>query len=160
MKAENLLIRPYREDDRKRLKQLTVDSFANVSIDKNIEERYGLLNDTDWKHRKAGHIDDDIASNPEGVLVAVIDGEIVGYITVVLNHETGLGRIPNMAVDESLRGRGIGTTLIDAADDYMKASGMTHGKIETLDQNPIGQHLYPKKGYEEIARQVHFVKKL
>ena len=42
----------------------------------------------------------------------------------------------------------------------MKFRGMTHGKIETLDQNEVGLHLYPKMGFEEVARQVHFVKKL
>ncbi len=142
------------------MKQLTVESFAGVSIDKNIEDRFGLLNGTDWRQRKAGHIDDDVAANPSGVLVAEIGGTIVGYITVVLNRETGLGRIPNMAVDEQCRGRGIGGILIDAADEYMRSEGMTHAKIETLEQNEIGCHLYPKKGYEEVARQVHFVKEL
>lgn len=160
MAADTPTIRTYREADRARLKQLTVDSFAGAAIDKNIEDRFGLLNGTDWKERKAAHIDDDIAANADGVLVAEIDGEIVGYITVVLNRATKLGRIPNMAVDERCRGRGIGATLIDAADDYMRAQGMSHGKIETLDQNAVGNHLYPKKGYEEVARQVHFVKEL
>lgn len=160
MSNQELRVRSFREEDRERLKQLTVESFAGVSIDKNIEDRFGLLNGTDWRQRKARHIDDDIAANPSGVLVAEIGGAIVGYITVLLNRETGLGRIPNMAVDEQCRGRGIGGKLIDAADEYMRSENMTHAKIETLEQNEIGRHLYPKKGYEEVARQVHFVKKL
>ena len=160
MTSDTVTIRSYQESDRARLKELTVDSFTNVSIDKNTEDLFGLLNGTDWKTRKASHIDDDIAANPEGVLVAEIGREIVGYITVVLNPKTKLGRIPNMAVDETYRGRGIGARLIEAAHEYMRANGMTHGKIETLDQNAVGQHLYPKMGYVEVARQIHFVTKL
>jgi len=160
MSSDTIAFRTFRESDRARLKQLTVDSFTHVSIDKNIEDVFGLLNGTDWKTRKASHIDDDIASNAEGVLVAEIDGTIVGYITVVLNYNTKLGRIPNMAVDETYRGRGIGAKLIEAAHEYMRANGMTHGKIETLDQNAVGQHLYPKMGYVEVARQIHYVVKL
>ena len=29
-------------------------------------------------------------------------------------------------------------------------------KIETLEQNPIGRHLYPSLGFQEIARQIHY----
>ena len=160
MSPDDIVFRPFREPDRQALKDLTVASFAGVSIDKNIEDRFGRLGETDWKERKAAHIDDDIAANAEGVLVAEYEGRIIGYITVTLNRKAKLGRIPNMAVDERYRGMGIGARLLQAADDYMRAEGMTHAKIETLDQNAVGQHLYPKMGFVEVARQVHFVKEL
>jgi ribosomal protein S18 acetylase RimI-like enzyme len=34
--------------------------------------------------------------------------------------------------------------------------GLSHARIETLDQNEIGQTLYPSMGFEEVARQVHY----
>ena len=160
MNPDDIVFRPFREPERQALRDLTVASFAGVSIDKNIEDRFGRLGETDWKERKAAHVDDDIAANAEGVLVAEYEGRIIGYITVTLNRKAKLGRIPNMAVDERYRGMGIGARLLQAADDYMRAEGMTHAKIETLDQNAVGQHLYPKMGFVEVARQVHFVKEL
>ena len=160
MTPGEVVVRPFREEERQVLKDLTVASFTKVSIDKNIEERFGRLGDTDWKERKAAHIDDDIAANTEGVLVAEYRGEVIGYITVTLNRKAKLGRIPNMAVDENYRGMGIGGKLLRAAEEYMHAEGMTHAKIETLDQNAVGQHLYPKMGFVEVARQVHYVKEL
>ena len=160
MKPEDVMIRPYREEDRERLKELTVASFVRASIDKNIEDRFGKLGETDWRVRKARHIDDDVAANAEGVLVAEYHGVVIGYITIVLNEESKLGRIPNMAVDAEYRGLGLGRKLLAASDDYMRAHGMKHAKIETLAQNEIGMHLYPSTGYEEVARQVHFVKEL
>jgi len=160
MDPDELVIRPYRESDRGRLKELTIASFVNVSIDRNIEATFGLMGGTTWQERKAAHIDDDIAANATGILVAEQAGEIIGYITTTIDRHTKLGRIPNMAVDERFRGRGIGARLIEASLAYLRGEGMTHAKIETLEQNPVGLHLYPKMGFVEVARQVHFVRKL
>ena len=33
---------------------------------------------------------------------------------------------------------------------------MTVAKIETLEQNVIGRHLYPAIGFVEVARQIHY----
>jgi hypothetical protein len=33
-------------------------------------------------------------------------------------------------------------------------------KIETLDQNPVGQALYPSLGFKEVARQIHYAMRL
>lgn len=160
MTLDEVIVRRYREDDRETLKALTVASFREVSIDKNIEDRFGLLNGTTWQERKAKHIDDDIAANAAGVLIAEHKGQIIGYITVVLDRKAKLGRIPNMAVDARYRGMGLGGRLVEESFAYMRSEGMEHAKIETLDQNPVGRHLYPKMGFIEVARQIHYVRKL
>ena len=160
MNPDDVGVRRFREEDRQRLRDLTVEAFRDVSIDRNIEDRFGLLNGTTWQERKARHIDDDIAANFDGVLVAEYRGEIVGYVTVVLDRRSNLGRIPNMAVDARYRGMGLGKRLIEESFAYMRAEGMLYAKIETLDQNRVGQHLYPKMGFVEVARQIHYVRKL
>jgi len=153
-------IRPYREEDRETLKQLTAAAFEGVSIDRNIEEQFGLLNGTDWAWRKVRHIDADCDANPSGVLVAEEGGEIIGYITSRIDRATCMGWIPNMAVAPGRQGQGIGRKLLVAALDYFRREGMKHAKIETLDQNAIGGHLYPSLGFKEVARQVHYVMEL
>jgi hypothetical protein len=37
---------------------------------------------------------------------------------------------------------------------------MQVAKIETLEQNPVGQKLYPSLGFVEVARQVHYAMRL
>ena len=37
---------------------------------------------------------------------------------------------------------------------------MTHAKIETLVGNAAGEHLYPKLGFEELTRQIHYMLEL
>ena len=75
--------------------------------------------------------------------------------TSMRDHASGIGHIPNLAVRVGFQGIGIGRRLIDHA-----AAGMTHAKIETLETNAVGYGLYTSMGFEELARQVHFLKKL
>jgi ribosomal protein S18 acetylase RimI-like enzyme len=154
-------IRPYREEDRERLKEITIAAFPGVSIDRLIEEQFGLLNGVDWAARKRQSIDADCNAHPAGILVAeAADGRVIGYITTRVNPETRLGWIPNMAVEPDCQGTGIGKQLMQAALDYLRAAGMTHAKIETLTTNERGQAFYPSFGFVEVARQIHYVREL
>lgn len=151
------VIRPFRPTDLARMQQITVDSFERVSIDRNIEAHFGEVGGRDWKARKARDVALDAEANPEGVFVAESDGQILGYITTRLDRFTGIGRIPNLAVDPSARGSGLGSALIRHALAYLTDQGMAMAKIETLAQNERGQALYPRFGFVEVARQIHYV---
>jgi ribosomal protein S18 acetylase RimI-like enzyme len=153
-------IRSYRPSDLESLRSLTEEAFHGVSIDQNIEKQFGTIAGHDWRWRKARHIDADVAANPEGVFVAEEDGEVLGYITTRVDREAGIGQIPNLAVAAAARNRGLGRQLIEYALSYFRSLGLTHAKIETLEQNPIGRHLYPACGFREVAKQVHFVMEL
>ena len=54
------------------------------------------------------------------------------------------------------RGQGLGRRLIEHALAHFRAAGMTIAKIETLEQNAVGRHLYPSVGFVEVARQIHY----
>src|SRR5689334_10772103 len=113
-------IRTFKPQDLERLQEITVDSFEGVSIDRNIE---------------AHDIAQDAEANPDGIFVAEEDGRVVGYVTTRLNRFKSIGQIPNLAVDPAYRSRGIASTLIERALDYLRAEGMAMAKIETLVQN-------------------------
>ena len=150
-------IRAFQPADLARVRQITVDSFEGVSIDRNIERDFGLVAGKDWRERKARDVTTDCEVHPQGVFVAEEEGEVVGYITTRLDAFTGIGRIPNLAVDERFRGRGLGGELIRFAINWMREQGMSLAKIETLVQNERGQALYPRFGFREVARQIHYV---
>ena len=153
-------IRTYRPGDLDPIKRLTIDSFQGVTLEQNVEHACGILNGHDWRWRKARHIDDDVAANAAGIFVAEFEGRVVGYITTLLDRAAGKGRIPNLAVSADVRGQGIGRALIEHAVEYFQREGMAYAMIETMAQNEIGQHLYPSCGFVEVARQVHFARKL
>jgi ribosomal protein S18 acetylase RimI-like enzyme len=151
-----MTIRPFRPADLPRIRQITLDSFEAVSIDRNIEAAFGEVAGLDWKARKARDVTTDCETQPEGVFVAEAEGEVAGYITTRLDRFTRVGRIPNLAVDPAFRGRGLGVGLISHALAWMRAKGMAMAKIETLEQNSRGQSLYPRFGFREVARQIHY----
>ena len=136
-----MFIRAYRASDLDTLKRITVEAFDGVSIDHNLERAFGPIAGHDWRWRKARHIDDDVTA--AGALTWVAEdeaGEVVGYI--------------------GLRGQGVGRQLIEYALERFREAGLEVARIETLEQNPVGRHLYPACGFVEVARQVHFALRL
>ncbi len=150
-------IRHYRPSDLETLKSITAICFDGVSIDQNIERLYGLVHGKDWRWRKKRHIDDDAEINAAGILVAEVDGRIVGYVTTRVDKAAGIGGIPNFAVLPEFQQRGIGRRLLEEAVAYFTAQGLTYARIETLDQNDVGAHFYPDFGFQEVARQIHYI---
>ncbi len=155
-----MIIRKYQPSDLEALRQITAICFEDVSIDRNIEAKFGVIGEVDWKQRKMSHINADVEANPDGVFVAEIDGEIAGYITTRINHWTKIGGIPNLAVHPKFQRRGLGKQLIETALAHFQAEGMRYAKIETLEQNQIGSTFYPQMGFVEVARQIHYVRPL
>lgn len=150
-------IRPYRPDDLPRVCAITVASFDGVSIERNIEHQFGPVGGRTWGERKARTVSRDCAEEPAGVFVAEAGGEVIGYVTVRTDPFTRIGRIPDLAVADGHRGEGVGSALIRHAVAWMRAQGMAMAKIETLAQNARGQSLYPQLGFQEVARQIHYV---
>ena len=153
-------IRKYRESDLKTLKNITAVCFDGVSIDQNIEQRFGPVAAREWQWRKTRHIDADVAANADGIFVACSDSEPVGYITTRVDVEAKMGGIPNYAVLPSFQKRGIGKLLVEAALAHFRSCGMECVRIETLEQNEVGKHFYPKLGFELVATQYHYAMRL
>jgi ribosomal protein S18 acetylase RimI-like enzyme len=156
-------IRLFRPDDLPRLQEITAETFGPVSIDKNMERLLGPFGQGGWQGRKVSAVADDCRLQPDGVFVAeepATGGRVVGYVTTRLNASSLVGWIPNLAVDPAHQGRGLGRLLLQTAIDFLRQSGMQVAKIETLEQNPIGQTLYPSLGFREVARQIHYAMRL
>ena len=154
--SEGYSIRGYVEDDLARLQEITTQAFGPVSIDKNMESLFGSFGSGNWSTRKASAIADDCHIHPAGVFVVEDATHIVGYVTTRLNQVTKIGWILNLAVVSEHRSKGLGRALLEHAIAYFRAEYMQIAKIETLEQNPIGQSLYPSLGFVEVARQVHY----
>jgi ribosomal protein S18 acetylase RimI-like enzyme len=153
-----IVIRPYREADRGAVRELTVSGFEGVSIDHNIDRQLGPIAGRDWRWRKSRDVDRDIDELGAELAVAEDEtsGTVVGYVTMQSDPETLIGWIHNLAVAAGVRGSGLGRRLLEHALAHFRAAGMTVAKIETLEQNAIGRHLYPSVGFIEVARQVHY----
>jgi ribosomal protein S18 acetylase RimI-like enzyme len=159
------MIRLFRESDRARLKTITADVFGPAAVDYYLERRFGAIQGHDWSWRKARHIDDDVRGNVGGVFVydngpTPPDGTVVGYITVALDRDAGIGRIVNLAVSVEAQGHGVGRALVEHALEYLRTEGMLLARVETLEGNAAGQHLYPALGFERVIRQIYYATQL
>ena len=153
-------VRKIREEDLDAVVGITLVCFEGVSIDQNIEKIFGKIGGTDWKWRKKCHISADVDANADGIFVVEEDEKVVGYVTTRLDQYTKMGWIPNIAVSPKYQRRGFGKLLMEAAFEYLREQGMEYVKIETLEQNEIAKKFYPKVGFQEVARQIHYLKRL
>ncbi len=153
-------IRSYRPSDREILRAVTIQAFEGVSIDHAIDQKLGPIAAQDWKTRKGRHVDDDLDQIGGLILVAHDDADPeskpLGYVSMRLDRDALVGWIPNLAVVPEARNQGLGRYLLHAALDRFRAEGMVVARIETLEHNQVGRHLYPSVGFQEMARQVHY----
>ncbi|RKX78531.1 MAG: hypothetical protein DRP87_06100 [Spirochaetes bacterium] len=69
--------------------------------------------------------------------------------------EPGEIRIDSVAVDSELRGKGIGTTLIEEAISLAKKMGFRSIRLEVIDSNERAKKLYERLGFK-TAKYVNF----
>ncbi len=86
-------------------------------------------------------------SDPEGFLAAEIGGELVGYL-IGLVRWGDVGHILAIAVDESYRRQGVGSSLIITAIDRLKNNGANKVKLEVRVSNEAAQKFYKKIGFQ------------
>ncbi len=155
-------IRSFNPRDLVRLLEITTATFEEVSIDRNMEITLGSFGEGGWSTRKIAAVTEDCRIQPDGVFVAIdsTSGEVIGYITTRLNDVSRIGWIPNLAVDPDHQASGVGTELLYHAIAFLKDQGMEIAKIETLEQNSIGQKLYPRFGFQPVAKQIHYAMRL
>ncbi len=87
-----------------------------------------------------------------GFLVATppADERVVGYVVAdsVPNHGRPLGHIKDIAVRESHRERGVGTTLLKRSIGVLRTAGASSVKLEVREGNDTARRLYREHGFE------------
>ncbi len=155
-----IVIRGLRSEDQAAVEAITAEAFRGVSIDEVIEQRFGPLRPLSWQTIKSTAVGAEVREQAAMCFVAELDGEVIGYITTAVSQRTSTGHIPNIGIARGYRGLGLGTRLIEYALAYFRQQGLRLARIETLVQNSVGDYLYRKLGFQEIARQVHFAQSL
>ena len=90
-------------------------------------------------------------TTPDNVLVAVVDGEVAGYVK--LGRATPLAAsdhvvtVNGLAVSPAFQRRGVGRTLIDAAAAEARARGARRLTLRVLGPNAAARRLYESTGF-------------
>lgn len=91
-----------------------------------------------------------VDSKASTVLVAEVDGQIVGTLTLVMFRiPTGIrARIEDVVVDESARGLGVGALLNQAALDEARRRGARTVDLSSRPSREAANRLYQRLGFE------------
>lgn len=99
------------------------------------------------------------------ILVAEVDGNVAGYATILPkvrseqiedgNIEYGL--ISDLVVLESYRRLGLGTKLLEAAEQYARACKVKYLRIGVLAGNRVAEDLYTAAGYSSLYTELEKV---
>jgi ribosomal protein S18 acetylase RimI-like enzyme len=92
-------------------------------------------------------------SPPQAFLVAEIDGVVVGYLRLgsplPLPENAHVVAIMGLAVSPDVRGRGVATALLAAAEQCARTHGARKLSLRTFSTNPQAIRLYTRFGFEQ-----------
>jgi ribosomal protein S18 acetylase RimI-like enzyme len=88
---------------------------------------------------------DELAVN----LIAELDGQTVGFITTE-KLEDGRYEVTRLYVDPETRSRGVGTRLLTAVFDELRARGVAEVLVNAFGDNHAGRRFYERHGFELI----------
>ncbi len=92
------------------------------------------------------------------VLVAELEGRVVGFLAYEIKAEDEIGEVQLLAVHPEYQNRGIGTALSNWALDDMRAGGMKIARVETGGDPPHApaRRSYEKAGYTGLPLVRYF----
>jgi ribosomal protein S18 acetylase RimI-like enzyme len=152
----SLCLRPAREDDLPAIYDINRAAWDGVCIAQLIEGRYGVVDGVAWRDHKAREVDGFCADHLDRVVVAEIDGRIVGYATSWFDAARRVGEVCNNAVHPDWRNRGIATALVGETIRQLLSEGAEMLRVTTLAQDLPAQRVYEKLGFRELARSVMY----
>jgi ribosomal protein S18 acetylase RimI-like enzyme len=119
-----------------------------------------------WKEAAEGtSISDDRAGvarlldrDPESLLLAERSGELAG--TVIAGFDGWRCHLYRLAVHPAHRRKGVGTALLQAAEERFAALGGRRGDAMVLDRNALAHHAWRAAGYAPQPEWRRWVKPL
>lgn len=157
MTRTELQIRSLETDDIPAVVQITCRAWAGVTMAQAREEFAGRqIGNRPWQEHKADEIERMCHERPDQVFVAVVDGEVVGYSSLILNPDRTVGAVGNNAVAPDWRRRGIGRALVLRAIEEIRSHGVESLEVSTMHQDTGARALYAQLGFVEVGHSVHY----
>ena len=148
----DIIYRPAAERDLSDILPLWRDLQA---INAGFDPRLRLTpNAVDWFRN---YLDSQLGSESMAVLVAEVEGQIVGYtFGQVLLRPTLIsgdcGYVADICVKEGFRGNGIGRQLYNNLRAWFVERGLAAIEVQVVRANPASQAFWRKMGYDDFLR--------
>ncbi|HEV2029212.1 MAG TPA: GNAT family N-acetyltransferase [Candidatus Dormibacteraeota bacterium] len=91
-----------------------------------------------------------VADRPR--IVAEVDGKAVGIVGASSGEFTGTAALTSLWVDPRFRGRGVGTALIEAVEEWARGQNLNQVLLWVTDANRSAEKLYEHLGFTRTGR--------
>ena len=141
-----------------RIEELVIDSFEPITWAKKLDATFGPLNGRDWRTRWQARMRRIFAT--QIMLVGENNSEMVAMSSGTLDRDDALAYIDLLAVDRRFQGRGYGREMLRGMMQHMKGLGALYVNLDCLTDNDTGNALYRAEGFEEVARQIRWFRRI
>lgn len=155
------IIRSYRETDAPDVVRLSLRAWAPVHAslrDVMGDEIFERLYGDDWRRQQQQDVEKVLADDEMEVWVAVVNGEVVGFVAAILKVDSGMGEVYMVAVDPDSQNHGLGTRLTNVATDWIQEAGLPLAIISTGGDagHAPARRTYEKAGYTAVPSVNYF----
>lgn len=98
---------------------------------------------------------DNLNPDLERCWIAEKDGEFLGCIMLVCDKKPKTAKLRLLLVEESARGLGVGSSLIQACIDFARKAGYEHVDLWTQSALEGARRLYARAGFSMTETQPH-----
>lgn len=154
-----LTIREATEAEEPAVLDLLCRSFEPISMFRRIEEMFGPLNGRDWKDRFRTRAQKSVDTR---TVLAGFDGagKLVACALGGYDPAFRLAFLDMLAVSPDCHGQGYGGEMVRAFESWALEQGAEAAHLDCLTDNDGGNALYQREGFEEVARQIIWFKRL
>lgn len=117
-----------------------------------------------WAHRRGQYLEWLGEGSARMLVAAPVEDEGAaprGYAVLSVKQSMAswdvgsrVGELETLAVAEGARGQGIGTLLIEACKERLRAEGVTHWAVGVVEANENATRLYERAGFRPFYREL------
>jgi ribosomal protein S18 acetylase RimI-like enzyme len=153
-----LHFRPAEARDYQKIQDMVIESFEPITWFKKLDARIGPLNGRDWRMRWEARMRQ--VFDKQIVLVGETGDGIAAMSGGTIDQDAALAYIDLLTVDRQFQGRGYGKEMLRGMMRHMKDLGAQYVYLDCLTDNDTANALYRAEGFEEVARQIRWFRKI
>ena len=116
-----------------------------------VEMLKAIYHTDDIEGYETGYLDKFFQGEEDWICVAEYENDVVAFLSIEVYRDEDYIYLDDLSVAEGCRNKGIGTTLIHAAEKYAEEIGITKIVFHVEKANEDAYRLYSRLGYSEDA---------
>ena len=111
---------------------------------------------SDWSDRHRGLMEAGLASGDARILLARLDGRVVGFANAAIRRDPGVmeetfGAIDNVFVVPDMRGTGVARRLVGRLEDWFRERGVNEAQLSVVAANTHAVDVWSALGFAPLA---------